>query len=87
MLEKISPAGASLKPYINYPLIYTNFTIGAFAATSLTWFKFVGEILTNGLLSEMFGLTLFLSVFGIAIAVLQTVLLNQLMQWYDQIDV
>lgn len=87
VLAKISPAGARLKPFINYPLIYTNFTIGAFAATSLTWFKFVGEILTNGLLMEMFGLTLFLSVFGIVIAVLQTVLLNQLMQWYDQIDV
>jgi len=49
--------------------------------------KFVGEILTNKLLGEMLGLVMFLLIVGTCIAVLQTVLLNSLMQWYDQIDV
>ena len=87
VLEEVSPSAAKLKPFINYPLVYTTFIIGGLAAISLAFFKFLGEILTAGLLNQMFGLALTLTIFGFLIAASQVFILNTIMQLYDQIDV
>lgn len=69
ILNKISPSAAKLKPFINFPLIYTNFLIGSLAAMSIAFVKFAGEIVTNGLMHETMGLCIFLTLASFFIAI------------------
>ena len=86
-IEQISPRSKSLKKYLKVPMILLAWSTATFSGMNLVLFKCFGEILKAGDFDRTPVFTSFLVVFALIGALIQMIILNVAMKYYNNIDV
>ena len=77
----------NLKKYVKVPMVLLAWSTATFSGMNLTLLKCFGEIIKAGDFMQLPVMTSFLVVFAISGAILQIIVLNIAMKYYNNIDV
>ena len=87
VLEKVSPASATIKRFIKWPMIFLVWASSMQSSLSVVMLKLFGELIQSGSAKNHWFMMLFLVVMLVLSSSLQVHLLNLAMKYYDQVEV